>query len=116
MTSILGEHGEGYCTVCHFVEPLTPEGKIQLHYRGQGLSSWNGDPKPCKGSHKTPPKTTPATSRKAAFKTTAPTGTCGTCGKQGIAVRYFGTDSESLDQHTNGVKMCPGAYRRPAGR
>lgn len=67
--TILSEHGEGYCRVCRFIEPLTELGVIAEHYRGQVPVGSVGDRKPCKGSHMKPPRLTPYFSRLAEFRT-----------------------------------------------
>lgn len=105
----LGPYGEGYCTVCHFIEPLTVLGVIEPHYRGLGLSAAI---QTCPGSYKTPPKLTPVTSRRAAFRRVAPTVACTVCGGD-AAIRLDGRIAAHPGQ---GVQSCTGSLRYPASR
>ncbi len=74
--SNLGPHGEGYCTVCRFIEPLTPSGYLAAHRHDRGG-------KPCKGSGRRPGVHTPFFSRRSAFRTMGTEVTCPACGWTG---------------------------------
>ena len=113
----LSPHGEGYCTVCHFIEGLTPDGLIERHSAHR--SGLGGYPvqQECDGSFKRPPKLTPHRSNLAAFKTAAGKGTCPVCSKD---VRV--TSDRRLEGHYGlgpAQVPCPGGwklFRRIKGR
>lgn len=102
----LGPHGEGYCTVCHFIEPLLPSGVIDRHYRGVQLA---GSAKPCSGSYKKPPRLTPVTSRLAAFRLDAPTVVCPVCWAY-VPIRL---DRRIAAHSAQDVQSCSGGLRYP---
>ncbi len=78
----LSPHGEGYCTVCRFVIGLTEKGLLERHWRGSvGGEGWNSQGWECKGSNRRPGRTTPVTSRLAAFRVKAKKTYCPTCGR-----------------------------------
>lgn len=114
--TILGEYGEGYCKVCHMIEPLTADGVLDLHFRGFS-SACNIPEYRCKGSGKVPPKLTPFASRLAMFKRVAPLATCPVCREQipvqpsssrsvTVMARHFPPDSPNV--------LCAGYGRQPA--
>ena len=106
--TILGEHGEGYCRTCHFIEPLTPEGLLAVHWRGAGVLPEND--RRCKGSLKKPPKRTPVTSRVSAFTSSPPTSVCRYCATE-VAV----TGHRVFARHWKGATVCHGTSTRPDG-
>lgn len=71
----LSPWGEGYCRHCCFVVGLTYDGQLAEHTRGAQLMY----PKPCKGGGTKAPKVTPYSSRKAAFRLSAPDVWCPAC-------------------------------------
>lgn len=74
--SILSQYGEGYCRWCYFVVGLTYRGLLAGHQRG--IASY-GLAKPCPGSDTKPPRVTPYSSRKAAFRVKVPDAWCPAC-------------------------------------
>ena len=72
----LSPWGEGYCRWCFFVVGLNYAGQLAEHHRG--IASY-GQSKPCPGSYTKPPKITPYSSRKAAFRLKAPDAWCPAC-------------------------------------
>jgi hypothetical protein len=103
----LGPYGEGYCTVCHFIEALTEGGQLIEHTRGIGLV---GDGTPCKGSGIRPPKRTPHASRLAAFKVDGVRAVCPVCMRQLV----LGTDGRfSFHALPHTTTPCPAARRTP---
>lgn len=104
--TILSPHGEGYCRKCRFVIGLDERGMIDAHSRGQGFIGVL----PCGGGGACPPKLTPYSSRKSAFTSTAPVGTCPEC-QQGVTLRGDGrlTPHENADS----TALCRGAHHLP---
>lgn len=104
----LGPFGEGYCTVCHFVQALTADGRIERHVRGALL---NGATEACKGSEKKPPALTPHTSYRARFRYDAPTAECTTC-KRTVPLTH---DLRFTRHHTSTIQYewCTRSYYRP---
>lgn len=79
--TILSDHGDGYCRVCHFIVGLDANGLLLPHVRGaHGLAARYGEINPaCKGGDRPPPKLTPFTSRLAAFSTKPRQDQCPAC-------------------------------------
>lgn len=84
--TILSPHGEGYCRWCQFTVGLTPHGLLERHYRGKYS---DGVGAMCKGSDTVPPKLTPYSSRKAAFRVVPKTARCPGC-VQEVATTWVG--------------------------
>lgn len=80
--TILGPYGEGYCTECHFIEPLGPDGLIEQHQRDKNYDRFAAGPTLCPGSGGKPPARTPFSSSKARFRTTVERAVCSTCGNR----------------------------------
>ena len=99
--TILGEYGEGYCRHCHFTVGLDRGGLLNRHVRGQSP----GGPA-CDGSHTTPPKITPYRSRLAAFRTTADTVVCPSCGQTVDLAHYASGTQYSRHLMPNGEGLC----------
>jgi hypothetical protein len=100
----LGPDGEGYCRVCHFIEPLTADGLIARHDRSSMIS-----PRECKGSYSKPPKHTPITSRLAAFKLTGKKVDCPLCKRQ-----VWLMPDNRLPAHTTAMhltNLCAASHR-----
>lgn len=110
--TILGPHGEGYCRVCHFIEPLSATGLIERHTRGAIMrASWDTEgTKPCKGSDRRPTKLTPFTSRLAAFRVTARSAVCPFC--HTAAILQF--DGRFTLHPDSTYRRCVGSGRLPA--
>jgi hypothetical protein len=103
--TLLGEFGEGYCRICHFVEALDHEGRIIEHARGIGNVSTG----PCKGSGRKPPKLTPYQSKLAAFSVNPPVALCPVCEKEQPLTKV---PSLVFARHWIGpAKVCPGTGR-----
>lgn len=115
--TILGPFGEGYCRHCRFIEGLTEDGLINEHQRGMS-QQWE-TPKSCPGSLTVPPKLTPYSSKKSAFRSWATTGECPECRRR-MEVMKTETGNYFLPYHTygygTGVQRCPksGAAPKPA--
>lgn len=106
--TILGEHGEGYCRHCHFVEALDHNGLITEHRRGIGNVAQDR----CKGSGRRPPKLTPYASRLAAFRTTMETALCRYCDQYQSVMSY--TSGPIFARHWQGgiqSVLCEGTAR-----
>lgn len=114
--TILGEYGEGYCRVCHMIEPLDASGRIAHHFKGFSAHHDIGDYR-CKGTGKVPPKLTPFASRLARFTRVAPLATCPVCREEvplqpsssrsgTMMARHFPPDSPGV--------LCAGYGREPA--
>lgn len=78
--TILGPYGEGYCTECHFIEPLGLDGLIEQHQRNKNYDQFAVGPAVCPGSGSSPPARTPFSSPKARFRVSLKRAVCGTCG------------------------------------
>lgn len=106
----LSPFGEGYCRWCHFVIGLTFQGVIEQHTRS--ASMWRDEAEPCKGSYARPPKVTPYTSRKAAFRLTVPKEICPACTKE-VRVTYW-SGGYSYEQHLPqvGSTLCAMSRQR----
>lgn len=78
-STILGDFGEGYCTVCRFIEPLDEAGRIVRHERGTLYERYGAPPQVCAGSWKKPPARIPVTSTKSKFGLEASVVTCPLC-------------------------------------
>lgn len=107
--------GEGYCRVCHFVEPLDVGGRIEAHPKHRGGAY--GEAGSCAGTGKRPPTVTPWFSRLAMFRTKAETVECPLCQRK-VRVAADGR----MYGHTvafNTLTSCAGGYRpapQPPGR
>lgn len=77
----LGPNGEGYCPVCHFIEPLTADGRIEEHpTRKEAEGRYNiREAGACPGSYRRPPSHTPYFSRKAMFRVVVDLAPCPAC-------------------------------------
>lgn len=75
----LGPNGEGYCTACHFIEPLTADGRIEAHPKHRGGPHSVGEAGACPGSYRRPPSHTPYFSRKAMFRVVVDLAPCPAC-------------------------------------
>ena len=91
--TILGPYGEGYCTACRFIVGLDARGRMDVHCRGELLTSVPR--KPCRGSGRRPAKRTPYASRKSRFRIRVSLGTCPSCQRR-FELQRDGT----LDAHT----------------
>jgi hypothetical protein len=78
--TILSPYGEGYCKVCRFIEPLSPDGRIEEHFRSEDQDCY-ATRVPCKGSRKRPPATHPYRSTLSAFRLTARKAVCPRCSR-----------------------------------
>jgi hypothetical protein len=100
----LGPYGEGYCRVCHFVEPLLESGAIAPHTRGSMIA-----PRECKGSYTRPPKVTPYASRLAAFRQKGKKVDCPLCKRQ-----VWLMPDDRLPAHTTAIHtttLCNASHR-----
>lgn len=103
----LSELGEGYCRVCHFIEPLQYDGKIAQHYRGvHSAGSYL-----CDGSYTTPPRVAPKESRLAAFRVTPRVTVCTWCRTE-VKVSSEGR----IFKHPLGADVCKGSLRQAVRR
>lgn len=101
--------GEGYCRVCHFVEPLDLAGRIEPHPRHRSTGFGVGEGGTCSGTGKRPPTVTPWFSRLAMFRTKAEMAECPVCQRK-VQVLADGR----LSGHTvafNTLTSCAGGYR-----
>lgn len=100
----LGPYGEGYCTTCHFIEPLDQHGRIEPHpTRKEGAYNIR-ETGLCKGAGHRPPKVTPYFSRKAMFRVKTDLAPCPAC-RQRVRVKK-GLVAEHL--LTIAGSRCPG--------
>ncbi len=114
--TLLGEHGEGYCRTCRFIEPLDPKGRIAWHSRVGGM----GWPTLCKGSGQRPGARTPFLSRLSRFSTDGVKVECLECGRfplylspARIVPGHLRTlDGRRAPAGTDWRKACPGSGRR----
>ncbi len=114
MSSILGPHGEGYCTVCRFIEPLGPTGQIEPHVRNVFF-----DPHPCPGGDRAPAPASrvPFFSRLSRFSTRVVKRKCHACGKRTGA--WSDTEGSTVMPHWMPAgpgrwtpRRCEGSYAR----
>jgi hypothetical protein len=98
-STLLGDHGEGYCTTCQFIIPLLPAGTLATHRRDGSV---------CEGSLGKPPRRTPYYSRKSAFRVTAKKVTCPACNAR-VTLRY----DDRMASTGHRLEHCPGRWRRP---
>lgn len=103
--SILSEYGEGYCRWCQFIVGLSGDGLIMAHSRNTMIS-----PRECKGSRTRPPKLTPYTSRKAAFKLRSQLAWCPQCRQWAPTSRY--DRGWYYARHQWSATICPGTGRQ----
>ena len=104
----LSPYGEGYCRWCWFTVGLDCSGLLDGHSRG--LAEY-GQRKPCPGSLTRPPKRTPYSSRKAAFKVKAEEVWCPGC-KSTVAVTVY-RGERLYSRHTPPYKLtivCPYSF------
>jgi hypothetical protein len=99
----LGDHGEGCCKVCHFIEPLTPRGFIANHKRG-GFGR-QGDAQPCEGSYRRPQATTPDRVPALEFSDLPFELVCPVC-HETVTVRL---DHHSISYHIHRGAVCYGS-------
>lgn len=104
---ILSPYGEGYCTVCRFIEPLGPDGLIEEHTRIGSAVLYVPARERCKGSGSRPPKRTPRTSGKNRFRVRTPKMECPAC-RQEVKIMSF-ADGQYYARHNR--RFLPGECR-----
>jgi len=104
--SILSEWGEGYCRWCFFVVGLSHDGRLAQHHRNSSYQ-----PRQCDGSGTLPPKITPFSSRKAAFKQVAKKHPCHVC-RRTVPVLSDGRLGPHAVAH-HATTNCAGGYQLP---
>jgi hypothetical protein len=102
----LSPHGEGYCTVCHFVVGRNRYGLLERHTRG--AADYGIPAAVCEGSDTKGSSRIPYASRLAAFTTRQPYTWCPECRQSVKAVRQKGVKVYALHPaRKGGVIHCP---------
>lgn len=110
----LSPFGEGYCPRCRFIEPLGPDGLIELHWHPKN-ARLGGDRGVCSGAFRRPAVRAPFFSRLTAFRTRPPKVTCPGCGRERVAVQRT-EDLPWLERHVKPGQLfgtCDWSFRRP---
>lgn len=112
---LMGEHGEGYCKACRFVEPLTPDGRLIPHVRpGYQITAKYGEVQNCPGSGRMPARETPYFSRKSMFRLKPAVVVCPLC-EQEVPLLLDVVDLGHLAKHRTQIGQCDGSFMRQDG-